>query len=90
MVITTTLEGRTVRHRPLPATGLRLDDYEALIENPPRPYTFGLEGAGSAYQNIVHHLFANHIECNLITDLYVIDPTDSGQPVPMVNMVAIR
>ena len=42
------------------------------------------------YQNTIHHLFADHVERNRVTDLYVIDPTDSDQPVPMVNMVAIR
>ena len=60
------------------------------MENPPRPYPFGLEGAGYAYQNAIHHLFAYHIERNCVTDLYVIDPTDSGQPAPVVNMVANR
>jgi len=79
-----------VRHRPLLAISLHLDDYEALMENPPRPYPFKLEGAGSAYQNVIHHLFTDNIECNHVTDLYVIDPTDSGQPAPVVNMVAIR
>ena len=49
-----------------------------------------MEGAGSTYQNTVHHLFADHVECNHIIDLYVIDPTDPGQPMPVVNMVAIR
>ena len=44
LVIMATLEGRTVRRRPLPSTGLRLDDYEAPMENPPRPYPFWLEG----------------------------------------------
>ena len=78
------------RRRPLPATGLRLADYEALMENPPRPYPFGLEGVGSAYQNDIHHLFIDHIERDHITDLYMIDSTDSSQPAPMVNMVAIR
>ena len=54
-----------------------------------KPYPFGLEGAGSAYQNIVHHLFVDHIERNHVTDLYMIDPTDSGLPAPVVNMVAV-
>jgi len=49
LVITATPKGRTVRRRPLPTTGLRLDDYEAPMENPPRPYPFRLEGVGSAY-----------------------------------------
>ena len=42
------------------------------------------------YQNTIHYLFTDHIKRNHVTDLYVIDPTDSGQSVPMVNMVAIR
>jgi hypothetical protein len=45
LVITATLEGRTVRLQPLPATGLRLDNYEAPMENPLRLYPFGLENA---------------------------------------------
>ena len=67
-----------MRCRPLPATSLRLDDYEAPMENPLRTYPFELEGAGSADQNVVHHLFADHVERNRVTDLYVIDPTDSS------------
>jgi hypothetical protein len=45
MVIMATLEGRTVRCRPLPATSLRLANYEAPMENMLRPYPFGLVGA---------------------------------------------
>jgi len=41
LVITAALEGRMGQHRPLPATGLRLADYEASEENVPRPYPFG-------------------------------------------------
>ena len=73
-----TLEGHTVQRRPLLATGLRLDDYEAPMENSLRPYPFRLEGAGSAYQNAIHHLFTDHVERNHITNLYVIDPTNPG------------
>ena len=60
------------------------------MENPPRPYPFGLEGAGSTYQNAIHHLFVDHVERDHVIDLYMIDPTNSGQPAPVVNMVAIR
>ena len=60
------------------------------MEDPPKPYPFGLEGAGSAYQNAVDHLFADHVERDHVTDLYMINPTDSGQPTPVVNMVAVR
>ena len=59
------------------------------MEDPPKPYPFGLEGAGSAYQNAIHHLFIDHVECDHVTDLYMIDPTNFGQPAPVVNMVAV-
>jgi len=60
------------------------------MENPSMPYPFGMEGVGSAYQNTVHHLFVDHIERDHVTDLYMIDPNDFGQPTPVINMVAIR
>ena len=60
------------------------------MENPPKPYPFGLEGAGSAYQNTIHHLFTDHVERDCVIDLYMIDPTKSNQRAPVVNMVAIR
>jgi len=60
------------------------------MEDPPKPYPFGLEGVGSTYQNAIHHLFVNHVERDHVTDLYMINPTNSGQHVPMVNMVAIH
>jgi len=60
------------------------------MEDPLKPYPFGLVGAGSAYQNTIHHIFANHVERDHVIDLNMIDPIDSGQPVPMVNMVAIH
>ena len=59
------------------------------MENPTSPYPFGLEGVVSAYQHAVHQIFIDHIEHDQATDLYMIDPTDSGQPMPVVNMVAI-
>jgi hypothetical protein len=67
-----------------------LADYEALMENLPKPYPFGLEGAGSAYQNAIHHLFADHVGHDRVTDLYMIDLTKSDQPALVVNMVNIR
>ena len=85
-----TPEGRTAWCQPLPTTGLRLADYEAPMEDPSKPYPFELEGAGSTYQNAIHHLFIDCVERDHITDLYIINPTDSSQPVPVVNMVAIR
>jgi hypothetical protein len=66
-----------VQRRPLPATGLRLTDYEAQMENLPRPYPFGLESAGSTYQDAIHHLFTDHAKRNHISDLYTIDLVDS-------------
>jgi hypothetical protein len=43
------------------------------MENMLRPYTFGLEGVGSAYQNAVHHLFIDHVERDHVNDLYMTD-----------------
>jgi hypothetical protein len=40
-MITVTLEGRTVHYRPVPATGLRSGDYEALMEHSPNTYLYG-------------------------------------------------
>ena len=48
LVVTAASEGRMVRRRPLTATDLRLADYEALMEDPLKPYPFRLEGAGSS------------------------------------------
>ena len=78
LVITATPEGRTARHRPLPASSLRLANYKAPKEDPSMPYPFGLEGARPTYQNTIHHLFVDHVEHDHVTDLYMIDPTDSG------------
>jgi hypothetical protein len=33
-----------------------------------KPYPFGLVGVGYAYQDVVHHLFIDHVD-----DLYMID-----------------
>jgi hypothetical protein len=60
------------------------------MENLPKPYPFGLESVGSAYQDVVHHLVMDHNKRNHIFDLYAIDPADFDQPTPMVNMVAIH
>ena len=79
-MITTTLEGHTVQCRPLPA----------LAENIPKPYCFGLVGAGLICQDVVHHLFADHAERSHVNDLYQIDFPEADQPAPMVNMVQIR
>ena len=42
------------------------------------------------YQNAIHHLFVNHVERDYVTDLYIIDSTDSGQPAHVLNMVVVR
>ena len=68
--------------QPLPATSLCLANYKAPMEDPPKPYPFGLEGAGSTYQNDILHLIVDHVERDHVIDLYMIDPTDSGQPAP--------
>jgi hypothetical protein len=47
LVITATLEGRTVHYRPVPATGLRSGDYEDLMEHSPNTYLYGLVNATS-------------------------------------------
>lgn len=48
LVVTTTPEGRSVRHQSVPATGLRLSEYEALMENyQVQPY--GLRNIASDY-----------------------------------------
>jgi hypothetical protein len=60
------------------------------MENMPRPYPFGLVGAGSAYQDTVHHLFIDYTERDHINDLYRIDLPKAVQVAPVVNMVAIR
>jgi hypothetical protein len=66
-----------------------LADYEASMENMLRPYPFGLEGAGSAYQNAIHHLFIDHVEHDRVNDLYMIDLPEADRPAPVVNMVSI-
>ena len=56
----------------------------------PRPYPFGLVGVGSTYQDTVHYLFIDHIECDHVDDLYMIDLPKADQLVLVVNMVDIR
>ena len=55
----------------------------------PKPYSFGLVGADLIYRDTLHHLFADHIECSHVNDLYQIDFPEADQPAPMVNMVQI-
>ena len=56
----------------------------------PKPYSFGLVGAGLVCRVVVHHLFADHAKRNHVNDLYQIDFLEANQPSPMVNMVQIR
>jgi hypothetical protein len=55
------------------------------MEDMPKPYPFSMVGAGSAYQDAIHHLFIDHID-----NLYMIDLPEASQPAPVVNMVSIR
>lgn len=87
LVIQVTPEGRTVQRRPLPATSLRLADYEALTEELSSPYPFGLMNAMSTYQDRIPHLFMDHVERDHVSDLYLIDLPEADRPVPVVNMV---
>ena len=63
LVIMATSKGRTVQRRPLPAP----------TESMPKPYSFGLVGAGPICQDTVHHLFAKHTKHSHTNDLYQID-----------------
>ena len=76
----TTLEGHTVQLRPLPAP----------TKSMPKPYSFGLVGAGPICQDAVHHLFSDHSERSHINDDYQIYFPKANQPTPMVNRVQIR
>ena len=50
LVVTSTPEGRSVRRRPTPATGLRLSECEALMENyQPQPYSLRNTASNYAY-----------------------------------------
>ena len=77
LVIMATPEGRTFQRRPLPAP----------TESMPKPYSFGLVGAGPICQDAMHHLFADHTERSHVNDFYQIDFLEADQPAPMINMV---
>ena len=79
LVITGTLEGRTVQCRLLLAP----------MENMLRPYSFGLMGVDLICLDALHHLFANHTKRSYINDLYQIDLLEANQPARTVNMVQI-
>jgi hypothetical protein len=89
-VITMTPEGRTVHYRPVPATGLRSGDYEALTEHSPNTYPYGLVNAAFEYAVRIPHLFVDPAKRDHVLDLCLIDLPEPNHPVPTVNMVDIR
>jgi hypothetical protein len=89
-MITVTLEGRTVRYRPVPATGLRSGDYEALIEHSPNTYPYGLVNTTSEYTTRIPHLFMDPTEHDHVSDHCLIDLPEPDHPAPTVNVVEIR
>jgi len=78
-MITATPEGHTVQRRPLLAP----------TESMPKPYSFGLVGAGPICRDALHHIFVDHAERSHVNDLYQIDFPEADRPAPMVNMVQI-
>jgi hypothetical protein len=88
-MITVTLEGQTVRYRPVPTTGLRLGDYEALMELS-NTYPYGLVNVASEYTSYIPHLFMDLAECDHVLDLCLIDLAEPDYPAPTVNVVEIR
>lgn len=90
LVIMASPDGRTVWHQPLPATSLSLADFDAPMEHAPIGLPFGLLSAGSIYQDSIRHVFANHTECSIVTDVYQIDLPQADHSALVVNMVAIR
>jgi hypothetical protein len=85
-----TLEGRKVCYRPVPVTGLRSGDYEALIEHSSNTYPYGLVNMASEYTARIPHLFVDPAERDHVSDLYLIDLPEPDHPVPTVNVVEIR
>jgi hypothetical protein len=79
-VITVTLEGQTVHHRPGPATGLRSGDYEALMEHSSDTYPYGLVNAVSEYTARIPHLFVDPAEHDHVSDLYLLDLPEPDPP----------
>jgi hypothetical protein len=89
-MITVTLEGRTMHYQLVPATGLRLRDYEALTEHPPNTYPYGLVNAVSEYAARIPHLFMDPAERDHVSDLCLIDLSEPDHPTPTTNVVKIR
>jgi hypothetical protein len=89
-VITATLEGQTIHYRPVPITGLRLGDYEALMEYSPSTYPYGLANTASEYATRIPHLFVDLADRNHVSGLCLIDLLEPDHPAPTVNVVEIR
>jgi hypothetical protein len=89
-MIMETLEGRTIHYRPVPATGLRLGDYEALMEHSTNTYPYGLVNTVSEYTARIPHLFVDPTEHDHVSDLCLIDLPEPDHPAPIVNVVEIR
>jgi hypothetical protein len=88
LVVTTTLEGHMVRLRPVPTPGLRLYEYQALMEDC-QTLPYGLKNTASEYAYHTPHLFTGPMECDRVSDLCFLDmPRPS--PGNAVNMVRVR
>jgi hypothetical protein len=72
-MITVTPEGRMVHYQPEPITGLRLGDYEALMELLSNTYPYRLVNMASEYTARIPHLFVDPAERDHVSDLYLID-----------------
>jgi hypothetical protein len=67
-----------IHYRPVPSTGLRLGDYEALMNQPPITSLFGLANTVSTYMGHITHLFEGLAERDHVSDLYSLDLPDAG------------
>jgi hypothetical protein len=90
LVITVAPEGRTICFRPALATGLRLADYEVLIEHPSTVYPYGLANMVSEYMVCFPHLFVDPAERDHVSNLSLLELPEIGHPAPIINMVNIR
>jgi hypothetical protein len=88
-MITVTPEGQTVHYRLVPTTGLRLRDYEALMEHS-NTYPYGLVNMVSEYTSRIPHLFIDLAERDHVLDLCLIDLPEPDYPAPTINVVEIR
>jgi hypothetical protein len=63
---------------------------QSLTEHSPNTYPYGLVNVTSEYAARVPHLFVDPVECDHVSDLYLIDLPEPDHPAPTVNMVDIR